>query len=316
MHYPFLSRLNPGCPGGDDYRAVPGARAARARRAPPRTRRRECPPPAAARPARPCPASPPPGTPGAASPASRRTARPPGCRPAGLRQRGDQQGTAPRVGGGVRGAAPGRAAAPGHIGAHRPRRDADHRRDRRERFQPDDRADAPPPSTRSSARRPGTRPRCPGVPRGPWRARARPRPAARPRRPARARAARMPVTIAAAEEPRPRPCGIEFTQRSPSPGGCPPVTANAARMARTTRWSSPASARSAPSPEISMESPDSLIQASTSSYRVRASPSASKPGPRLALVAGTRTRTAPSSRPSDSSPQRCRDHNDGASLSS
>ena len=101
----------------------------------------------------------------------------------------------------------------------------------------------------------------------------------------------MPATIAAAEEPRPRPCGIRFTQRSPSPGGWPPVTANAARIARTTRWSSPAPARSAPSPEISMDSPDSQTHASTSSCRLSASPSASKPGPRLALVAGTRTRT-------------------------
>ena len=31
----------------------------------------------------------------------------------------------------------------------------------------------------------------------------------------------MPATIAAAEEPRPRPCGIGFTQRSPMPGRLP-----------------------------------------------------------------------------------------------
>ena len=40
-----------------------------------------------------------------------------------------------------------------------------------------------------------------------------------------------------------------------------------------------------------MDSPDAQTHASTSSYRLSASPSASKPGPRLALVAGTRTRT-------------------------
>ena len=40
-----------------------------------------------------------------------------------------------------------------------------------------------------------------------------------------------------------------------------------------------------------MDSPDSQVHASTSSCRLSASPSASKPGPRLALVAGTRTRT-------------------------
>src|SRR5689334_12226894 len=43
-----------------------------------------------------------------------------------------------------------------------------------------------------------------------------------------------------------------------------------------------------------MDSPDARTRTSTSSYRLSASPSASKPGPRFALVAGTRTRTAPS----------------------
>ena len=37
--------------------------------------------------------------------------------------------------------------------------------------------------------------------------------------------------------------------------------------------------------------PSSVTRTTTSSYRLRARPSASKPGPRLALVAGTRTRT-------------------------
>ena len=40
-----------------------------------------------------------------------------------------------------------------------------------------------------------------------------------------------------------------------------------------------------------MDTPDSQTHAATSSCRPSASPSASKPGPRLALVAGTRTRT-------------------------
>ena len=44
-----------------------------------------------------------------------------------------------------------------------------------------------------------------------------------------------------------------------------------------------------------MCSPDGATRASTSSYRLSASPSASNPGPRLALVAGTRTRTGSSS---------------------
>ena len=53
-----------------------------------------------------------------------------------------------------------------------------------------------------------------------------------------------------------------------------------------------AAASSAPSPAMSMCSPESATRTTTSSYSPRARPRASKPGPRLALVAGTRTRTA------------------------
>src|SRR5689334_25225923 len=41
-----------------------------------------------------------------------------------------------------------------------------------------------------------------------------------------------------------------------------------------------------------MDSPDARTCTSTSSYRLSASPTASNPGPRFALVAGTHTRTA------------------------
>ncbi len=55
---------------------------------------------------------------------------------------------------------------------------------------------------------------------------------------ARARAARMPATIAAAEDPRPRPCGMRFAHTTSSPCGCPPSAANPARRARTIRCDS------------------------------------------------------------------------------
>ena len=45
----------------------------------------------------------------------------------------------------------------------------------------------------------------------------------------------MPAQIAAEEEPSPRPCGIRFTQRTRSPGGCPPSRPKAARSDLTIR---------------------------------------------------------------------------------
>jgi len=44
-----------------------------------------------------------------------------------------------------------------------------------------------------------------------------------------------PATMAPADEPRPKPCGISFWQRMPIPGGWPPSAAKQARMARITR---------------------------------------------------------------------------------
>ncbi|SQD96030.1 hypothetical protein FMEAI12_3430010 [Parafrankia sp. Ea1.12] len=123
----------------------------------------------------------------------------------------------------------------------------------------------------------------------------RSRPAAPSGPPARASAAVTPATIAAADEPRPRPCGIRFTQRSASPGCAHSSSSKVARIARTTRCAS--SAGTASGPTTSMESPDGVSRTDTSSYSPSARPSASKPGPRLALVAGTRRRTAPGGRP-------------------
>ena len=83
--------------------------------------------------------------------------------------------------------------------------------------------------------------------------------------PARARAASTPEQIAAAEEPRPPVCGIAFTQRRAIPGGWPPMTPKAARMALTTRCCSPSTAVPPPSPDTSMTSPPAVTRASTSS---------------------------------------------------
>src|ERR1039457_6422996 len=62
-------------------------------------------------------------------------------------------------------------------------------------------------------------------------------------------------------------------------------------MARTTRWASPAAAVSLPSPDTSTPSPPLVPRATATSYRDSARPRASKPGPRLALLAGARTTT-------------------------
>src|SRR3569833_3649634 len=108
----------------------------------------------------------------------------------------------------------------------------------------------------------------------------------------RARAARMPATVAAEEEPSPRACGMRLTQRIRSPGAAvPPMSPYAERSVRAIRSSSPRPAVSSPSPLTSIDRPDPAISTSTSSCRLRASPSASKPGPRFALVAVTRTLT-------------------------
>ena len=108
------------------------------------------------------------------------------------------------------------------------------------------------------------------------------------------RASRTPATMAAEDDPRPRPCGIRLTHCSAMPAGWPPSRSKAARMARITRCDSSVGTVCAPSPATSIRTRRSpMARATTSSCRSRASPNASKPGPRLALVAGTRTSTWP-----------------------
>jgi len=71
--------------------------------------------------------------------------------------------------------------------------------------------------------------------------------------------ARTPATIAAADDPRPRPWGMRFMHVNASPDGWPPSSSNAARIARTTRCDS-SRCTSAPSPGTRKRcpSPDSI----------------------------------------------------------
>src|SRR3954453_9665474 len=107
-----------------------------------------------------------------------------------------------------------------------------------------------------------------------------------------ARAAMTPPTIAAADEPRPRPCGIRLAQTTSNPRGRPPSRLNASYIALTTRLRALRATLAAPMPATSTVRPGSSVTRTTmSSYSESARPSASNPGPRFALVAGTRTRT-------------------------
>src|SRR6478735_690453 len=80
-----------------------------------------------------------------------------------------------------------------------------------------------------------------------------------------ARAATMPAQMAADEEPRPRPCGMRLAQTISRPWGCPPSRSKAVRRERTSRWFSSRGSVSAPSPAMSMCSPESATRTTTSS---------------------------------------------------
>ena len=95
---------------------------------------------------------------------------------------------------------------------------------------------------------------------------------------------------AAALEPRPRAVGIRLTHVSETPSNGRPAASKARRTPRATTLSGPGGSEPAPSPSTRTDTP-SASAASTSLCRPRASPSASKPGPRFADVAGTRTWT-------------------------
>ena len=102
-----------------------------------------------------------------------------------------------------------------------------------------------------------------------------------------ARASSTPATIAAADEPRPRPCGIRLAQTSSSPRGWPPSASKVG--AHRPHDQVPLVARrrrSAPSPATSTVDRSSATRTTTSSYRPSARPSASKPGPEVGAGGG------------------------------
>ena len=108
------------------------------------------------------------------------------------------------------------------------------------------------------------------------------------------RAATSPATIAAAEEPSPRPCGMRLAQTTASPRGWPPSRPNAARMRLDDqvllvgRTVARALAR-----DLDVEA--RLVgDLATTEVVARPAPGRTRrsPGPRFARVAGTRTRTA------------------------
>ena len=124
------------------------------------------------------------------------------------------------------------------------------------------------------------------------------RAARRRRRAARAvRAQRPGGQHAGDDRPRPTspargPAGCCWRSAARSPGGGQPSRSKAARMARTTRCARRAGSSPAPSPATSTASPrrrdlrlDVVVAGQRQPERSRT------PGPRLALVAGTRTRT-------------------------
>lgn len=61
-------------------------------------------------------------------------------------------------------------------------------------------------------------------------------------------AAAIPPTIAADDDPSPRPCGIRFTHRNANPGTTAPSDSSPARIARTTRCDSSSATSPAPDP--------------------------------------------------------------------
>ena len=104
----------------------------------------------------------------------------------------------------------------------------------------------------------------------------------------------IPPTTAAADDPRPRECGMSLRQNTFSPAAATPAAARPRSMARTTRCDESSGTWPAPSPSTSMVRPDSVVSTSISSYRLSARPRLSNPGPRFALDAAT---TALAARP-------------------
>ena len=106
----------------------------------------------------------------------------------------------------------------------------------------------------------------------------------------RALAATRPPTMAAALLPSPRASGMRLRHDMDSGTGSSPAASKAARAARYTRLSSAALRESAPSPSTRTTGSEAALM-QTSFHQSKAMPRQSKPGPRLAVVAGTRTET-------------------------
>ncbi len=153
-----------------------------------------------------------------------------------------------------------------------------------------------PASTRSSRHPARLGPRCPDVPRVRVARATISASVTAPATPARCAATVSPPTMAAADEPSPRPCGTALVQRRASPRrASSPVASKVANPARTTfatRFVASVGSVPAPAPTTSTltVSPSTNL-ASIRSTRSSARPRQSNPGPRFALVAGTSTVT-------------------------
>src|SRR5665648_624288 len=106
-------------------------------------------------------------------------------------------------------------------------------------------------------------------------------------------AATSPATIEVADDPRPRPWGTALRQLSCRPAGAWTASCSqAASIDRQTRCRSSRGTSAAPSPSTSTLRPGCEVTVATySSQMPSASPTESNPGPMLALLPGTRTRT-------------------------
>src|ERR1017187_2011609 len=98
-----------------------------------------------------------------------------------------------------------------------------------------------------------------------------------------------PAVKAAALEPRPLPMGMSLSMSSSMGGSVSPTAFDTSRAVCQMRLSGPVEIQCTSRPEARITS-DSLSRNRHSRYNSSAMPSASKPGPRLALEAGTRTR--------------------------
>ena len=110
--------------------------------------------------------------------------------------------------------------------------------------------------------------------------------------PASPEAATTPATAAAAEDPRPRECGMTLWQVIFRPRTVAPASRRPARTARTTRCRSSSGTSPSPSPWTMTSRPESVASTSTTSVKSTARPRVSNPGPRFAEEAGTVTLTA------------------------